>query len=161
VAISFSRRLLQPIQDRVNPTYEYWGQSDPTRVVRRKVSKEEMVARMKNIFIGCIYNRKCPKALSVYRPSEEVSLRPSFFATLQLVHFTDLSVCFQFCEGIYWCPALLRNEEDQSFKVCAAWDVQVPPQQCIEEYISDSSVGSDDEGPTTRRVSPKVATSVS
>jgi hypothetical protein len=30
VAISFSRRLIQPIQDRAHPTFEYWGQSDPT-----------------------------------------------------------------------------------------------------------------------------------
>lgn len=25
VVISFNRRLLQPIQDRVHPSYEYWG----------------------------------------------------------------------------------------------------------------------------------------
>jgi hypothetical protein len=54
----------------------------------------------------------------------------------------------------------LRNEEDRSFKVRAAGDVQVPPQQCIEEYISDSSVGSDDEGPTMRKAPPKVIASV-
>ena len=40
VAISFSRRLLQPIKDRVHPAYEYWGQMDPTREAQRKVSKE-------------------------------------------------------------------------------------------------------------------------
>jgi hypothetical protein len=33
-------------------------------------------------------------------------------------------------------------------------------QQHIEEYISDSLVGSDDGAPTTKRVPPKVATSV-
>jgi diphthamide synthase (EF-2-diphthine--ammonia ligase) len=74
VAISFIRRLLQQIEDRVHPTYEYWGQSDPTWIIRRKVSKEEMVARVKNIFTMRIRNRECPKALSVYRPSVEVSL---------------------------------------------------------------------------------------
>jgi diphthamide synthase (EF-2-diphthine--ammonia ligase) len=56
VAISFSRQLLQPIQDWVHSTYEYWGQSDPTRVVRRKVSKEKIVVRVKNIFTGRIHN---------------------------------------------------------------------------------------------------------
>jgi diphthamide synthase (EF-2-diphthine--ammonia ligase) len=56
VAISFSRQLLQPIQDWVDSTYEYWGQSDPTRVVRRKVSKEKIVVRVKNIFTGRIHN---------------------------------------------------------------------------------------------------------
>jgi hypothetical protein len=39
VAISFSRRLIQPIQDQVQRTYEYWGQSNPTRVIKHKVSK--------------------------------------------------------------------------------------------------------------------------
>jgi hypothetical protein len=46
VARSFCRRMIQPIKDRVHPAYEYWGQSDPTREVKRKVSKEEMAARV-------------------------------------------------------------------------------------------------------------------
>jgi hypothetical protein len=29
VARSFCRRMIQPIKERVHPTYEYWGQSDP------------------------------------------------------------------------------------------------------------------------------------
>jgi hypothetical protein len=78
VAISFSRRLLQPIQDRKG--LRVLGQSDPTRVIRRKVTKEKMVARVKNIFTGCIRNWECPKALNVYRPSDVVSLGPCFFA---------------------------------------------------------------------------------
>jgi hypothetical protein len=66
VAINFSCQLIQPIQDRVHPTYEYWGQSNPTRVVKRNVSKGEMAVRVKNIFGGRIHNRECPKALGVY-----------------------------------------------------------------------------------------------
>ena len=31
VAISFYRRLTQPIQERVHPAFEYWGHRDPTR----------------------------------------------------------------------------------------------------------------------------------
>jgi hypothetical protein len=46
VARSFCRRMIQPIKDRVHPTHEYWGQLDPTREVNRKVSKEEMMARV-------------------------------------------------------------------------------------------------------------------
>jgi hypothetical protein len=38
VARSFCRRMIQPIKDRAHPAYEYWGQSDPTREVNRKVS---------------------------------------------------------------------------------------------------------------------------
>jgi hypothetical protein len=60
VAISFCRQLIQPIQNRGHSTFEYWGQSDPIRVVKRKVSKGEMAARVKNIFGGRIRNRECP-----------------------------------------------------------------------------------------------------
>jgi hypothetical protein len=52
VAISFCRRLIQALQDLVHPAFEYWGQSDPTRVVQRKVSKAKMIAHAKNIFGG-------------------------------------------------------------------------------------------------------------
>jgi hypothetical protein len=74
VAISFSQQLQQPNQDRVHPAYQYWGQSNPNRVIPRKVSKEEMVVCVKNIFVGRIHNQTCPKALSVYRPTDVVSL---------------------------------------------------------------------------------------
>jgi hypothetical protein len=56
VAISFSRRLIQPIQDRFHSAFEYWGQSDPTWVVKRKVFNGEMVAQVKNIFSECVRN---------------------------------------------------------------------------------------------------------
>jgi hypothetical protein len=46
VARSFCRRMIQPINDRVHPAYEYCRQSDPTHEVNRKVSKEEMAARV-------------------------------------------------------------------------------------------------------------------
>jgi hypothetical protein len=42
----FCQRMIQPIKDRVHPAYEYVGQSDPIREVNRKVSKEEMAARV-------------------------------------------------------------------------------------------------------------------
>jgi hypothetical protein len=46
VARSFCRRMIQPIKDRVHPAYEYCGQSDTTREVNHKVSREEMAARV-------------------------------------------------------------------------------------------------------------------
>jgi hypothetical protein len=76
VAISFCRHLIQPIQDRAHPAFEYWGQFDPTQVAQRKVSKAEMIARTKNIFGGRIHNKECPKALGIYSPADPVSLRP-------------------------------------------------------------------------------------
>jgi hypothetical protein len=78
VAISFCRQLIQPIQDRVHPAFEYWRQNNPTRVAKRKVSKGEMAARVKDIFGGRIRNQECPKAFGVYHPSDLVSLRPWF-----------------------------------------------------------------------------------
>ena len=40
VALSFSKRLVQPIQDRVHPGFEYWGHQDPTWGHNRKVPQE-------------------------------------------------------------------------------------------------------------------------
>jgi hypothetical protein len=76
VAISFCRSLIQPFQDRDHLAFEYWGQSDPTRVAQRKVSKAEMMAHVKNIFGGRIRDKECPKALGIYSPADPVSLRP-------------------------------------------------------------------------------------
>jgi hypothetical protein len=64
VARSFCRRMIQPIKDRVHPAYEYWGQSDPTHEVNCKVSKEEMAARVSEMFSGKVKVKKCPKAHS-------------------------------------------------------------------------------------------------
>jgi hypothetical protein len=84
VTISFCRRLIQPLQDRAHAAFEYWGKSDPTQVVQRKVSKAEMAARAKSIFGGRIRNRECPKALGIYNPSDPVCLRPCNVPTLGL-----------------------------------------------------------------------------
>jgi hypothetical protein len=51
------------------------------------------VARVKNIFTRRIRNRECPKVLSVYQPSEVVSLRPCFFAIYSLCGF-DVGLLF-------------------------------------------------------------------
>jgi hypothetical protein len=74
VARSFCRRLIQPIKDPVHPTYEYWAQSDPTREVNRKVFKEEMVTRVSHIYARKARIKKSPKAYSLSRPTDSVSL---------------------------------------------------------------------------------------
>jgi hypothetical protein len=76
VAISFCRRLIQPLQDRAHPTFKYYGQSNMTWVAERKVSKAEIMAHAKNIFGGRIRNTERPKALGVYNPFDPLSLRP-------------------------------------------------------------------------------------
>jgi hypothetical protein len=72
VARSFCRRMIQLIKDRVHPAYEYCGQSDPTREVNRKVSKEEMVARVSQMYSGKVKVKKCPRAHSLKRPADPV-----------------------------------------------------------------------------------------
>jgi hypothetical protein len=72
VARSFCWRMIQSIKDRVHLTYEYWGQSDPTREVNRKVSKEEMVARVSQMYSGKVKVKKCPKTHSLKRPANLV-----------------------------------------------------------------------------------------
>jgi hypothetical protein len=57
----------------MHPTYEYWGQSDPTREVNHRVSKVEMVARVSQIYVGKARIKKCPKAYSLSRPADLVS----------------------------------------------------------------------------------------
>jgi hypothetical protein len=70
MARSFCRRMIQPIKDRVHPAYEYWRQSDPTREVNRMVSKEEMAARVSQIYSGKVKVKKCPKAHFLKRPAD-------------------------------------------------------------------------------------------
>jgi hypothetical protein len=72
VARSFCRRMIQPIKDRVHSAYEYCGQSDPTREENRKVSKEEMAARVSQMYSGKVKVKKCPKAHSLKRPADPV-----------------------------------------------------------------------------------------
>jgi hypothetical protein len=61
VARSFCWRMIQPIKDQVHPAHEYCGQSDPTREVNRKVSMEEMAARVSQMYSGKVKVKKCPK----------------------------------------------------------------------------------------------------
>jgi hypothetical protein len=64
--------LIQPFKDRVDPAYEYWGQSDPTRELNGKVSKEDMAARVSQTYYGKVKIKKCLKAHSLKRPADPV-----------------------------------------------------------------------------------------
>ena len=52
VALSFCKRLTQPIQERVHPSLEYLGRQDPTRGQERKVPREEIANRVARIMVG-------------------------------------------------------------------------------------------------------------
>jgi hypothetical protein len=61
-------------------------------------------------------------------------------------------------EGIYWCPTPLCDEDQRSYKVRDVEDVQAAPPPPVDEYVSDSTVGSDNKAPTASRRAPsKVA----
>jgi hypothetical protein len=75
VTMSFCRRLIQPIKDGVHPAYEYWGQSDPMCEVNRMVSKEEMAARVSQIYSWKVKIKKFPKAQPLKRSADPVSPR--------------------------------------------------------------------------------------
>jgi hypothetical protein len=69
-----------------------------------------------------------------------------------------LRLVLQQHEGIYWCPAPLRGEDQRSYKIGDTADVQVAPPPPVDEYVSDSMVGSDNEASASSRRAPsKVA----
>jgi hypothetical protein len=56
-----------------------------------------------------------------------------------------LGLVLQHREGIYWCPAPLRDEDQHNYKVRGVADMQAAPAPPIDKYISYSTVGSDNE----------------
>jgi hypothetical protein len=60
-----------------------------------------------------------------------------------------LRIIVQHHEGIYWCPAPLHDEDQHSYKVRDVADVQAAPPPPVDEYVSDSMMGSDSEAPAT------------
>jgi hypothetical protein len=89
VARSFCRWMIQPIKDRVHLAYEYWEQSDPMHEVNCKVSKEEMTARVSQMYFGKVKVKKFPKGHSLKRPADPVrscDLHFGRFAVLMLIY---------------------------------------------------------------------------
>ena len=78
VALSFSKRLVQPIWDRVHPGFEYWGRQDTTRGQNRKVPREEATNRVAYMMLGPIHDRGSPKTHYLKWPTRVVSLLVSF-----------------------------------------------------------------------------------
>jgi hypothetical protein len=65
-----------------------------------------------------------------------------------------LRLVLQHREGIYWCPVSLRDEDQRSYKVRDAADVQAVPPPPVDEYVSDSTVESDNEASASSRRAP-------
>jgi len=64
VALSFNKRLVQPIRDRVHPGFEYWGRQDPTRGQNRKVPRDEAANWVAHIMQGAIRDRGCQRLIA-------------------------------------------------------------------------------------------------
>jgi hypothetical protein len=77
------------------------------------------------------------------------------YASWVLVLIEYLRLIFQHDEGIYWCRAPLRDEDQRTYKVGDVEAASAPP---IDEYVSNSTMGSDNKAPpTSRRAPSKVA----
>ena len=74
VALSYCKRLVQPIQYRVHPDYEYWGCVEPTRGQNRMVPREEAYNRVAGMMQGMIRDKGCPKAHCLKCPTSTVSI---------------------------------------------------------------------------------------
>jgi hypothetical protein len=75
-----------------------------------------------------------------------------------LVLVKYLRLVLQHREGIYWCSAPLHDEDQRSYKVRNVADVQAAPPPPIDDYVSNSTVRSDNEAPAALRRAPsKVA----
>ncbi|RLN12401.1 hypothetical protein C2845_PM09G11440 [Panicum miliaceum] len=71
MALSFAKRLTQPIQERVHPGYEYSGREDPTRGQNRKVSRSKVHKRVTLIVSREVRDKGWPKAYCLKRPTTE------------------------------------------------------------------------------------------
>ncbi|RLM73212.1 hypothetical protein C2845_PM15G03260 [Panicum miliaceum] len=71
VALSFAKRLTQPIQERVHPCYEYSGRDDPTCGKNHKVSHNEAFWRVSLIVNGKVRDKGCPNEYCLKLPHTE------------------------------------------------------------------------------------------
>ncbi|RLM49100.1 hypothetical protein C2845_PMPSC055695 [Panicum miliaceum] len=137
VALSFVKRLTQPIQERVHPGYEYSGREDPTRRKNRMVSRGQAHRRVMLIMSGEVRDKGCPKVYCLKRPTTEVySLLVESF-------------CFS---PISFGPGAAGNAVDPPAGLAL-------PAADVGTYSSNSSIGSESDdvvevsGPTAGAVS--------
>ncbi|RLN12163.1 retrotransposon protein, putative, unclassified [Panicum miliaceum] len=122
LALSFVKRLTQPIQERVHPGYEYSGREDPTRGQNRKVSRSEAHWRATLIVSGEVHDKGCPKAYCLKRPTTELLAE-------KIVSF--------------WCPT--PPPEGQQGKAVDPPAGLALPAADVGSFSSDSSIGSESD----------------
>jgi hypothetical protein len=114
----------------VHLAYKYWGESDPTHEANCKVTKENIVERVVQLYSGRSHNKTCPKAHSLVRPADIVSFPSShIWVILFYIIKEDLSDLFfvlQAREMEYWCPAPLPGGLEPRRKLRSAKNYQAP-----------------------------------
>jgi hypothetical protein len=71
----FVFKNIQPLKDRVYPTYLYTGVNDPTRVTNRQIPEEDILSRIDLMLRGKISNASAPLCYSAWNlpPQSPVS----------------------------------------------------------------------------------------
>jgi hypothetical protein len=52
VVVDFIFKKIQPLKDRVYPTYQYKGVNDPSRVTDKQISEEDVLSRVDSMLRG-------------------------------------------------------------------------------------------------------------
>jgi hypothetical protein len=56
VVVDFVFKNIQPLKDRVYPTYLYTGVNDPTRITNKRIFEEDVLSRVDSMLRGMVSN---------------------------------------------------------------------------------------------------------
>jgi hypothetical protein len=100
VIVNFVFKNIQPLKDRVYPTYLYTGVNDPSRVADKRISKEDVLSRVDSMLRGKASNAGAPPSYSAWNLPPMVSATVYEFLYLSYVvplmcHFVIAEVLFR------------------------------------------------------------------
>jgi hypothetical protein len=64
MVIDFVFKNIQPLKDRIYPAYLYTGMKDPSRVIDKHISKENVLKQVELMLRGVIVNDGAPHSYS-------------------------------------------------------------------------------------------------
>jgi hypothetical protein len=73
VVIDFVFKNIQPLKDKVHPAYVYTGVREPSRVMNRRISQEDVLSRVELMLRGAIVNDGAPRSYSAWNLPPPVS----------------------------------------------------------------------------------------
>jgi hypothetical protein len=92
VIVDFVFKNIQPLKDRVYPTYLYTGVNDPSRITNKRISKEDVLSRVDSMLRGKASNAGAPPSYSAWNLLPVVSVDAYEFLYLSCV--VSLMCCF-------------------------------------------------------------------